>query len=384
MQRAPSPRRTPLARKLLLALGTPLVFLLVFELALRLARFEFRFEQPPLLIWNPLQDREMDEGKSLFVRDPSQLWVPRAGGEIEWGEGERVNARGWRGPLVEEERTPDRLRVATLGDSSTFGLFVTWPETYSARLAAHLEAAGRSAEVLDGGVVGYTVRQGLERYRTLVRRYRPDVVVAAFGAVNEHYTAIGGLPDREKIERSKRGAGLVGERGRWLREHLRVLQFAEYLRYSARGGKVAVRSAAERERQREAKLMASSGEVAWEGTRRVSPEEFGVDVAELARQVRADGSRLIVVAMPRVPEAELRRPVLLSYTQTLDEVARRERIQLLDARGLFRAEIERGAAPEALFAGDWWHPNAAGHDRIARGLAELVLDPELARVGPDA
>lgn len=372
----------PVARKLLLALLTPLAFLLTLELALRLAPFEFRWETPPLLMWNPHEDRQMDEGKSLFIRDASQLWVPRPGAEVEWGDDERINRFGWRGPRLAVERAEGSVRVATLGDSSTFGLFVPYAESYSGRLETLLEEQGRAAEVMDCGVVGYTVRQGIERYRTLVRRFRPDVVVAAFGAVNEHYTAIGGLPDEQKIARSKRAARLESGATGWVLRRARVMQLVEYLRYLNRGGKAGIRRAEALAQRREAELTESAGEVGWEGTRRVSPEQFGVAIAELARAVRADGARLVVVAMPRVPEAEVRRPVLRRYTEVLEQVAAEEGIQLLDARGLFRAEFEAGTPPGALFAGDWWHPNAPGHDRIARGLATLVLEPERARVGP--
>src|SRR5262249_11976745 len=125
------------------------------------------------------------------------------------GEPEYVNAEGFRGPSIPLAREPGTLRVATLGDSTTYGVGVTFADTFSARLQELLRARGTRADVLDGGVDGFTLAQGLERYRERVRPYRPDVVVATFGSVNEHFAAQDGLSDGEKIRRSIERSGPV-------------------------------------------------------------------------------------------------------------------------------------------------------------------------------
>ena len=73
----------PRWKKLLIALGAPLLFFGLFELALRLARFEFALAEAPILIWNPVDDRQMSEGAGLHESDPVQLWKPRPGAETD-------------------------------------------------------------------------------------------------------------------------------------------------------------------------------------------------------------------------------------------------------------------------------------------------------------
>jgi lysophospholipase L1-like esterase len=372
--------RSTLLRAGLALLAVPLL-LGVLEAALWLAAFEYRSEPPPIVVWNPHEDREMQAGRGLFVRDPDQLWVPRPGATIPWCPPEEVNAAGFRGPLIERERTPGRLRVATLGDSSTFGLPVAGGETWSAQLEAELRARGQAAEVMNGGVVGFTVLQGIERYRALIRLYRPDVVVAAFGAVNEHNPAIGGLDDLEKISRSRGLPGRPGSLLAWMRDESRVSQLVTCLQHRRKGGRAALKQREERALHREHERAKGAGKANWSGTRRMTPADFERALAALAEEVRADGARLILVNMPRMPVAEERLPVLPLYSERVELAARREDLAMLDARALFRAETAQGRPAEELFAGDWWHPSPLGHGLLARGLAPLVLDASLRRSG---
>lgn len=354
-------------KKLLLALAAPFLLFGLFELALRLARFEFVQSAAPILVWNPVDDARMEQGEGLHQTDPAQLWKPRPGAEIEWGEGERVNAAGWRGPIVKRKKPEGVLRVATLGDSSTFGMLVPYGDCYSAQLEGLLREEGKDAQVLDFGVIGYTVRQGLERYRALVRLYHPDVVVLAFGAVNDHFGKIG-IVDRDKIARSRGARGFLV---RFLPK-LRTTQFLAWLRYRRLGGEKGLRLARADAVKREQELGETSGRIDWKGERRVPLDDFDRALAELVHEIEADGAKPVLVAMPRQPIAEDKRPVLALYSEKVREVAERERVALLDARSRFREELAQGRSVEELFAGDWWHPTRAGHAIIARGLLPLV------------
>jgi len=94
---------------------------------------------------------------------------------------ERLNERGWRGPLALE--TKSRLRVACLGDSCTYGVFIKKSkETYPGQLQYLLKENHRfSVEVLNFGLNGYNTFQGVELLRDDVAKAKPDVAILYYG-----------------------------------------------------------------------------------------------------------------------------------------------------------------------------------------------------------
>lgn len=359
--------------QLVLALASALGFLVLLELGLRIGDFRFPPPRPPMLIWNPLEDQRLEASDGLFMRSARELWVPRPGASVPWGhaDGERINSAGLRGPELELEKSPGVLRVAVLGDSSTFGMGVPFRETYGARLCELLQQRGIRAEVLDAGVIGYTVAQGLERYLALVRDYRPDVVIAAFGAVNEHL-ATPDFEDRVKIADSAAHFGGWKRVADGLRENLRVLHLASKLVERYQGvdrGQLADELIARRKEMK--RLEPTQGEVDWPGTRRVSLERFRECLGELCSLARADGARVILISMPRHAQIEKDAPVLLEYNRAVAEVAQACGAQLCDARAAVLDALAHGTPWNALF-GDHYHPSARGHALFAEKLAELA------------
>jgi hypothetical protein len=222
----------------------------------------------------------------------------------------------------------------------------------------------KPCEVLCGGVIGHTIRQGRERYQALIRTYRPKIVVAAYGAINEHYPA-GALTDEGKILRN-----LDQKDGRW---SFRILDFLYYLGNTVGGEKRETREGQVpleeewQERRREA------GRMDWPGLRRVSLAEFEENLLALKKEVQADGAILILVSMPRMLEAERGRPILVEYSKVITRVAQREGLDCLDARALFREWIEDHKATEKDLLLDAVHPTPKGHLLIAEALKTLIL-----------
>lgn len=368
----PNMPRAHIAQKLALALAAPLFVLGVFESALWLAAFRYRPAEAPILIWNPVEDRALENQQGLFQSDDRTLWSPRPGATIPWGKDERVNSEGFRGPVLARERRPGVTRIATLGDSSTFGMGVAYADTYGAQLERILSADGNETEVLNAGVVGFTIRQGLERYRRDVRPYRPDVVIAAFGAVNEHHMAIG-LPDDVKIARSTKEFSSTERAWYWAKANVHVFQFISYAGFTLGGGVDGQRERSKARQRREFDLSHSAGQTSWDGTRRVTTARYAELIGELAREVEKDGARLVVLVMPRESSVERNLPILLEYTDLSREAGARAGAAVCDGRAAFQAEEARGVDPKSLFVpGDAWHPNAVGHGVLARELAPLV------------
>jgi hypothetical protein len=92
---------------------------------------------------------------------------------------------------------PEELRVLCLGDSNTFGLSLPDPHPYPRRLEEHLQAAtGRPVRVLNAGVPGADLRNGLELFHRLLPVFKPHVVTFSFNFNNRHLSqrSAGAMP----------------------------------------------------------------------------------------------------------------------------------------------------------------------------------------------
>ena len=86
---------------------------------------------------------------------------------------------GLRNALIDPVKS--KPRILALGDSCTFGLGVNDDKTWPVQLQSLLDAKGLDAEVINGGVPGYTSYQGLRFLETQGLKMKPDIVVVCFG-----------------------------------------------------------------------------------------------------------------------------------------------------------------------------------------------------------
>jgi lysophospholipase L1-like esterase len=179
--------RPPPGQRLLRAMGLLLLagllgwgllqvlgFLLVHEAAIRHAR---------ALLETGSQDRDRPASLPFQRQSDELLWENVPGYVLPGSDPPRLftNSLGCQGPEP-SELAPETPRILCQGDSCTFGLGVGQDETYASQLAALLPRLGsRPAGVVNCGVVGYTVLQGLLQLRQLGPQVRPDVVVSGFG-----------------------------------------------------------------------------------------------------------------------------------------------------------------------------------------------------------
>lgn len=103
-------------------------------------------------------------------------------------DGERHNADGFRGPERPVAKAEGTYRIACLGGSTTYTQRVKEFETYPAQLEAFLvaQSPGRTIEVLNAGVKGYTTAESLMNLAFKVLDYEPDAIVV-YHAVNDFY-----------------------------------------------------------------------------------------------------------------------------------------------------------------------------------------------------
>jgi hypothetical protein len=126
--------------------------------------------------------------------------IPRSRSVLEAGTGAvaenvRINSHGMRGPDFATAKPAGVRRIVLLGDSVTFGYGVSEEECFATRLRLQL---GSDVEVINAGITGYSSWQGLRFYETVVREYRPDVLLVLFG-YNDHHSAV--WSDRDKYRR---------------------------------------------------------------------------------------------------------------------------------------------------------------------------------------
>lgn len=97
--------------------------------------------------------------------------------------GDAINAAGMRDRPREIAKPPGHFRIACIGDSVTFGLYVNMEDAYPARLEKLLNErfdAGGIFEVLNFGVTGYNITQVAATLRKRVLAYAPDLILYAY------------------------------------------------------------------------------------------------------------------------------------------------------------------------------------------------------------
>jgi hypothetical protein len=353
---------------------SPLLVLGAAEFTLRRSGFEHHCEREAPVLWSASHDKELASGESMYRFDPHLLWSPRPGARVPWTNGERINPDGYRGPQLNVERPKGSLRIAMLGSAAALGVGVRWEDTYSALTARFLGESTMPTEVLCAGVQDYTVRQSLERYRELVRPYRPHIVVLSISEGLSVLQAPSGLTDDQKIAQlwTSSEAACIAAR---TCKGLRVFDLVSWVHAAIAGDHWEER---ELEFQRE-RLEPTVGDLDWPGVRRVPIDDFYHSLSELLQETRQDGAHLILIAIPRSPTRP-EMPVLDVYARTVQEFCERENVPYLDARNLYIQAMHEDIPKEDLFHDDLY-PSACGHLQIATALTEVIARGISAKAG---
>lgn len=318
----------------------------------------------PLVIEDERKHLENAHSSGAFQFSPRWLWEPTPG-IVAFGT--RNNDDGYRGPAYPTARAPGTLRIATIGDSSTFGFDVLEEQCWSRALERVLRENGVAVEVLNFGCVGHTIRQGIALLHGRIADYRPDVVVAAFGAVNEQFTPLSGLTDRQKLL-------LLSGSAYRARLFLRRYGLFRFL---------------------EARFADDDQQVVLRGTtperHRVPPDEFSSDLAELKGEADAIGARLLLVSPPRRRDAEKTHAIATLYTKILYDRAPQLGVALVPVRETIRGAEERldppitdADGPKSPFFLDPYHPSPRGHELYARLVAGALATAGIVTVSPPA
>jgi hypothetical protein len=360
-------RRTTVLSGLALSAATVVALWLLAEAVLRVF---FDGVAPPLrLAYADIGETYTPSYRGLMYDSESGRAVPM-----------RTNALGFRGPDRPERKADGVRRIAVLGDSMVAGLAVPEAETMcgvvEALLAADAGAEPR-VEVMNFGISASAPAQELALYRGLVRRFAPDVVVLTFFYGNDLSDTLYEISDQYgRMYLELDDAGTLRPRPyvesplivRWLASS-RVFAWIRLL--TGKSGRTV-------RRIREGSSPSALGylpdgdpraERAWRLLEAI--------VAALQKDVRADGGRLVVLAIPCAREiypddAALREwagPVadvldLDVQERRMTQLCERLHVPLVSLKPAFLAAA---GDPEPLYLARLGHLSARGH-RVAAGV----------------
>jgi lysophospholipase L1-like esterase len=283
----------------------------------------------------------------------------------------RHNSLGFRGPEFAPAKTPGRLRIVCMGESSTYGSGVADDETYPARLQAHLARllAPREIEVINAGVLGYTSAENVLHALFDVVPLAPDLVVYYYTHNDAHARRMAHLSrDYREFSRSwyePHGAGgLFGTLRR--RMMLALGDIGQIVRRDdADGGR------------RPASNVANN-----------PPDAFAANMAAIAAILRDAGSRLLFVnplyrdldandtADPAAPGTNLAFRAVWEHRRIVENLAQRLGEGLVDLRGRIPYSEARDAFPTQEYR-DPVHFSPAGADSAAAIVADAILAQNL-------
>jgi hypothetical protein len=225
-----SKRKLRLA-KLAMVLVALVVGLLIAEIALRIVGYTY----PVFYTTDTVRGYALQPGVSGWYRKEGEAYV-------------RVNSDGLRDREHEKTKPADTLRIAVLGDSYAEALQVPLEDAFWIVLEQKLQTcpafAGRKKiEVINFGVSGYGTAQELLTLRERVWPYAPDIVLLALTTNNDITDNLRALKRTDEIPyfvyrdgqltlddsfRDTRAFRLrhsaLNRAGRWIRDHLRVIQ----------------------------------------------------------------------------------------------------------------------------------------------------------------
>ena len=324
---------------------------------------------------------KLDPLTSLYLPDPELGWKHQPGTHT-WGGAEiTINGKGLRGPELPYPKPAGSFRILWLGDSVLVGDKLPdddriFPEIVGKRLAASLPAR---VETLNAGVSGYSPWQEAAYLEQEGLRYAPDLIVVVF--VPNDVT--------ERLELKRFGGYWEG----WQLGHTSESRLAHLLRqssivYFVRKLEGRVRFGADtREGARAAELLDVRSLVERPDEPRVQAA-WQAALGDLGRILEIGRSHGIPVAVVAAPFTfQLAEPELPPIPQeTLAGWARERGVPFLDLLPPLRAfAIEGQLAPGDLFL-DHCHFTAAGHEQVARLLADwlasLPLAPAAGRAKP--
>jgi hypothetical protein len=173
-----------------LFVGSPLLVLLVIELAWRMVGDPRIAANEAWLATRPDHFQLASRGMIQHDNDPKISFVLTPGFQAKVGGNQYViNSHGIRGEEFPTTKPVGTKRILILGDSYAFGFGVDEADTISTQLQRRLQPTSPNLQVLNMGVPGYQTGQEYHRLTRDGLRFSPDIVVLVYYA-NDNVKAV--------------------------------------------------------------------------------------------------------------------------------------------------------------------------------------------------
>ena len=357
----PMPRRIPLHRQIIF-LSVPYLLFALLLAGIEGATRLFLPHIPPLdvMIESPAVRPDLGEFKDspVFMADPLLFWRVRPNlKEVVWDfTVVSTNSQGLRHETDIGRKPSGAFRIVCLGDSVTFGfrvplVFPDKPHDYARDLFPYpllLERRlretnpGKPIDVIPLAVPAYTTYQGLNLLRREIDLLKPDVVTACFGWND---ICLRPMPDRQSMPVD------------WAHVTVRsLLCHSQALIHFSRWSR--------------SKKTKADRPSAGPPVPRVSMQDYVANLLEIADVSRARGAEAVLIA-PVYRDAQSNPPeaaLIRQYRAALREAAQAREIPYLQIEELTETNYP---ANDKLF-GEGIHPNATGHEIMARELLKFL------------
>ncbi len=283
----------------------------------------------------------------------------------------RINNLGFRGPDISGEKPENVYRIICLGDSCTFGEGLGGDTVPYPRILENIlneSARGVRFEVVNAGVPGYNTIDGFYWIRDELMTLSPDLVTILFGW-NDHW-----LTDRPPYEEAAKNSRVV--RLHDILHKLNIYRLLSRMIYRLRW------------KSHQERLM-----IEFENSRfEVLPHEYQTNLSGMRSMVKSGGADVILMTSPsgimpgHEPAYLLKLGVINNletlpalhetYNNVVRKTARENGVLLVDPAKAFKGREDEFFDDRLV---DPIHPNYAGHQFIARMLAEAVLKNSFSR-----
>ena len=248
------------------------------------------------------------------------------------------NSAGFRDDEFPATRSPDSIRIITLGDSWTFGHNVAMDQSYPKRLQVMLrsEFPNKKIEVLNLAMLTYTSHEGLKLLQRKALAFQPDIVLIGY-SMND--ASIAGWHDRDVFVPKTWRFSLR----RFISENSEIYKLAAYLNQLGKFDAVTMGDTIKAASDQNADFLFESWVSAdaleakdyerLESKVRVPPAEYEQNIREMIRLVREHKAVPILLHNDLRPGSP--------YQSALQRISRAENVTLVDNCDLIGKERQR-------------------------------------------
>jgi lysophospholipase L1-like esterase len=349
--------KTKIWQHLLLSIGSLLVFLLLFEVILRVAGFDLKSKER-----NPISNEgqafvfnvELNYPK-FFKRDKLLFWKFRPSQRIESDfmiDGVyEIDSSGLRDREFSKRKNENTIRIICMGNSCTFGWMIKQDQTYPKILERMLREKypHLKVEVINAGITGYSSFQGKRFLQDNIIGLQPDIITIDFGW-NDQWPAASNIEDKnQKLP------------NQWILDLQDLLLRTEVYKFM----KYVVFEFMSHPKEKQVSITKS----------RVSLVDFRNNLEEMIGFCRSSNSKVILLASPighkeiyiENRQYKLVYEVHQAYNQVVRKVANEMQVPLVDIAKDFEDN------PEYYDRGVFIHFNAKGSEAVAKNLFECLI-----------